>query len=86
VNLLIACYELGRQPLSLAWPLAFLRQAGLDAATLDLATQPFSDDLAARANFVGIAVPMHTARRIGVEAAARIRAVNPRAHVCFFDL
>jgi hypothetical protein len=48
VNLLIACYELGHQRLSLAWPLAFLRQAGLDAATLDLATQPFSDDLAAR--------------------------------------
>jgi len=86
VNLLLACYELGHQPLSLAWPLAFLKRAGAEAIALDLAAQPFSDELAAQARFVGIAAPMHTALRIGVEAAARVRALNPRAHICFFGL
>lgn len=86
MNLLVACYELGHQPLSLAWPLAFLKQAGIEAAALDLAVEPFSDELAARAGFVGIAAPMHTALRLGVEAAARVRALNPRAHICFFGL
>ncbi len=86
MNLLIACYELGHQPLSLAWPLAFLKRAGLNAATLDLAVQPFADSLAAHASFVGIAAPMHTALRLGARAARRVRAVNPGAHICFFGL
>lgn len=84
--LLIACYELGHQPLSLAWPLAFLKQAGLDALALDLSIQPFDESLAARAEFVAISVPMHTALRIGVEAARRVRGLNPGAHICFFGL
>ena len=29
---------------------------------------------------------MQTALRLGVQAAARVRAVNPRAHICFFGL
>ncbi len=84
--LLIACYELGHPPLTLAWPLAFLRQAGFTAQTLDLSLTAFSDELAADAALVAIAAPMHTALRLGVEAARRTRAVNPRAHVCFFGL
>jgi len=78
LNLLIACYELGHQPLSLAWPLGFLKQAGIEAETLDLAIQPLDEALVKRADFVGLSVPMHTALRIGVQAAQRIRAVNPR--------
>jgi len=86
VILLLACYELGHQPLSLAWPLACLRQARLDATPLDLSVQQFDDTLAAQATFVGIAAPMHTALRLGIEAARRVRALNPRAHICFFGL
>ena len=37
--LLIACYELGHQPLSIAWPAAFLERAGYRPAVLDLAGQ-----------------------------------------------
>ena len=40
--LLISCYELGHQPLGVAWPLAALRQAGIGAAVLDLAVEPFA--------------------------------------------
>src|ERR1044071_9809427 len=41
--LLISCYELGHQPLGLAWPRAFLARAGLAADTLDLAVEPWDD-------------------------------------------
>ena len=84
--LLISCYELGHQPLSLAWPLAALRAAGLDAATADLAVEEFPAEKAARADMIAIAVPMHTALRIGLDAARKARAVNPEAHLCFFGL
>ena len=85
-TLLVSCYELGHQPLSLAWPLAALRAAGLDADTVDLAVEEFPTNQAARADLIAIAVPMHTALRVGVEAARQARAANPGAHLCFFGL
>lgn len=84
--LLLACYELGHQPLSLAWPLAALQAAGLEAEAVDLAVDPFPAELARGAQLVAIAVPMHTALRIGVDAAQRVRRINPQAHLCFFGL
>jgi radical SAM superfamily enzyme YgiQ (UPF0313 family) len=84
--LLLSCYDLGHQPLGLAWPVAFLEEAGIPAEAVDLAVEPFPATAAAGASFVGISVPMHTALRIGVEAAARVRKANPTAHVCFFGL
>ena len=82
--LLLACYELGHQPLSLAWPAAVLRRAGFAVRPVDLAVEPLPREAAARAGFVGIAAPMHTALRLGVRAAAEVRALNPAAHICFF--
>ena len=84
--LLLACYELGHQPLSLAWPTAVLRRAGIAVTAVDLAVDPFPRAAAARARFVGISVPMHTALRLGVRAAADVRALNPDAHICFYGL
>ncbi len=85
-TLLISCYELGHQPLSLAWPLAALRAAGLDVSTVDLAAEEFPAHRAEQADLIAIAVPMHTALRIGVDAARQTRAVNGAAHLCFFGL
>src|SRR6185436_2865463 len=76
-------YELGHQPLGLAWPLAFLERAGLPARAVDLATDPFPEALAREARFVALSAPMHTALRLGVKAARRVRAVNPAAHLAF---
>ncbi len=84
--LLISCYELGHQPHCVALPLAFLSRAGFAPAALDVAVQPFDADKAARARFVGISVPMHTALRLGVRVAERVREVNPEAVVCFYGL
>jgi radical SAM superfamily enzyme YgiQ (UPF0313 family) len=84
--LLLSCYELGHQPLSLAWPLAFLAREGIEARAVDLSVSPFPEDDAAGARFVAIAVPMHTALRLGVKAAERVRRANPQAHICFHGL
>ncbi|MBX3001506.1 MAG: radical SAM protein [Caldilineaceae bacterium] len=84
--LLLSCYELGHQPLSLAWPLAMLRAEGMDVAAVDLAVDAFPEALAEKADLVGIAVPMLTALRIGVDAARRVRTLNPGAHICFYGL
>src|SRR5205085_9817255 len=75
--LLISCYELGHQPLGIVWPRAFLARAGLAADTLDLAVEPWDDAKIRRATLVAIAVPMHTALRLGVRAAQRLRRDNP---------
>lgn len=84
--LLLACYELGHPPLSLAWPLAFLQEAGLKAEAVDLSIQPATDEQIASAKIIAVAVPMHTALRLGVAAAHRARALNPTARICFFGL
>ncbi|MBI3980096.1 MAG: B12-binding domain-containing radical SAM protein [Chloroflexi bacterium] len=82
--LLVSCYELGHQPLSLASPLAYLARAGYGAAAVDTAVGTLSDRAIRRAQLVGISVPMHTALRLGVQVAERIRTVNPTAHICFY--
>ncbi|MFW5942400.1 MAG: CUAEP/CCAEP-tail radical SAM (seleno)protein [Chloroflexota bacterium] len=88
--LLLACYELGHQPLSLAWPAAFLRQDGRQVTVCDLAVSSLDEEAVlgavGEADFVGVAVPMHTAMRLGVQAAKQVRTLNPEAHVCFFGL
>lgn len=84
--LLVSCYESGHQPLSLAWPAAFLRQDGHAVAVCDLAVQTLDREAVRQADLVAIAVPMHTAMRLGVGAAKQVRDLNPGAHVCFFGL
>jgi len=84
--LLVACYELGHQPLSVAWPAAFLERAGYTPAVMDLSVEPFDPEKVTRARFIAVPVPMHTALRLGVIAARRIRSLNPSAHICFYGL
>jgi len=84
--LLLSCYELGHQPLSLASPAAFLRRAGFAPALLDLSQAKLDDEAVRRARLIAVSVPMHTALRLGVRAAERIRALNPEARLCFYGL
>jgi len=84
--LLVSCYELGHQPLGIAWPKAFLERAGYAPDSLDLAIEPWDDAKIRRARLVGIAVPMHTALRVGVRAAERIRRMNPQCRIVFYGL
>ncbi len=84
--LLLSCYELGHQPMGLAMPVAFLEQAGFHPRAQDLLIEGFDEELVRRARFVGISVPMHTALRLGVRAARRVRKVNRECHICFYGV
>ena len=84
--LLVSCYELGRQPVGLAFPLAFLERAGFAPCAVDLAVELLDEAAVRRARLVALSVPMHTALTIGVRAAERIRALNPDAAMCFYGL
>src|SRR6266508_2379184 len=75
--LLVATYELGHQPLAVAWPAAFLERQGYAPAVMDVSVEPFDAEKARRARVVAISVPMHTALRLGVRVAEQVRPVNP---------
>jgi len=84
--LFISCYELGHQPYAVALPLGFFHRAGFPADVLDIAVDRLDSEKVERARFVAISVPMHTALRLGVRVAERIRQVNPAARICFYGL
>ncbi|MFQ5876182.1 MAG: CUAEP/CCAEP-tail radical SAM (seleno)protein [Acidobacteriota bacterium] len=84
--LLISCYELGHQPLSIASPAALLRRAGYAPEAIDLAVDRLRPEAVAAARLVAVAVPMHTALRLGSRVADRIRAINPACHLCYYGL
>src|SRR5215475_1741169 len=84
--LFISCYELGHQPLAVASPMGFLRRAGFAPDVLDVAVERLDESKVARAGLVAISVPMHTALRLGVRVAERVRQVNPAARICFYGL
>jgi len=84
--LLVACYELGHQPLAVAWPAAFLERLGYQPAMMDVSVEPFDAERVKRAKLVAVSVPMHTALRVGVAVTQRVRAANPDCHLCFYGL
>lgn len=84
--LLISTYELGHQPLHVAWPAAALLSAGHSVQAMDLAVEKWDDATVAWADVVGISVPMHTAMRLGVETARRIREARPGLAIAFYGL
>ncbi|MFN8486047.1 MAG: CUAEP/CCAEP-tail radical SAM protein [Caldilineaceae bacterium] len=83
---LISTYELGRQPFGLASPAAWLKAEGVHVACFDLAVQGLDAEAIAQADLVAFYVPMHTATRLAVSFIARIRRINPKAHLCCFGL
>src|SRR3989454_12099947 len=85
-SLVLSCDGLGHKPLGLAWPQAFLERAGFAPTTLDLAVEPLDDAKVRRARLVAIAVPMHTALRLGVRAAERIREINASCRLVYHGL
>jgi radical SAM superfamily enzyme YgiQ (UPF0313 family) len=84
--LLVSCYELGHQPLGVAWAAAFLEVRGYAPAVMDVSVEPFDPDKVGRARLVAVSVPMHTALRVGAEVIGRVRAVNAGCHVAAYGL
>jgi hypothetical protein len=84
--LLVSCYELGHQPLAVAWAASFLEARGYAPAVMDVSVEPFDPAKVARARVVAVSVPMHTALRVGVALVERVRAANPACHVVAYGL
>ncbi len=84
--LLVSCYELGRQPLNLASPAGQLQDAGFGVRARDTSLDPVTSEELQAAALIAISVPMHTALRLGIELAKRIRREAPQAHICFYGL
>lgn len=83
---LISTYELGHQPFGLASPAAWLERAGARVTCLDLAVERLDDERVAGADLLAFYVPMHTATRLAAALVARVRRLNPDAHLCFYGL
>ena len=84
--LLISCYELGHRPIGLTRPLYALEAAGFAPDVIDIAVEPLDLEKVARARFIGISVPMHTALRLGVHLLHSIRQINPDVTICMYGL
>jgi radical SAM superfamily enzyme YgiQ (UPF0313 family) len=83
---LISTYDLGRQPFGLASPAAWLRREGAMVHCCDLAVEPLDEDAIRDADLVAFHIPMHTATRLAARLVPRVRALNARAHLCFYGL
>lgn len=84
--LLIATYELGRQPFGLSSPAAWLRGTGAEVTCVDTSRESLTEDATRGAALIAFYVPMHTATRLAVELLPRVRQLNARAHICFYGL
>jgi radical SAM superfamily enzyme YgiQ (UPF0313 family) len=84
--LLLSTYELGRQPFGLASPAAWLREAGFEVTVEDLSRTRLDEDAVRRARVIAVFLPMHTATRLALPVIAKVRALNPEAHLCAYGL
>src|SRR3954465_3717819 len=84
--LLVSTYELGHQPLHVASPAAALHKAGHEGRCLDLSVERWDTRALEWAQAVGFSVPMHTAMRLAMRAAAGVRRARPELPVCFYGL
>ncbi len=80
--LLLATYELGRQPFGLASPAAWLRKRGHSVLCFDLSRQSLDESALREAALIVFYLPMHTATRLALQWLPAIRAQNPYAHLC----
>lgn len=83
---LVSLYEQGHQPLGLASPAAALRAAGYEVTCLDASVDPVSPSAFSDVDLVGISVPMHTAARLGLALAQRLRTARPGLPIIFYGL
>ena len=77
---------MGRQPFGIASPAAWLRADGHQVTAADLACSPLPSAAVAEADLTAFHLPMHTATRLAAKAIEKVRALNPRAHLCCFGL
>jgi len=80
--LLLATYELGRQPFGLASPASWLRKREHSVRAFDLSRQSLDESALREAELIVFYLPMHTATRLALQWLPTIRKENPTAHLC----
>ena len=83
---MLSTYEMGRQPFGLASPAAWLREAGFEVVVEDLSRDRLDESAVRDAGLVALFLPMHTATRLALPVIARLRTLNPSAHLCAYGL
>jgi radical SAM superfamily enzyme YgiQ (UPF0313 family) len=83
---LISTYDLGRQPLGLASPAAWLREAGIDVDCVDASRDDLRDEQIQAADLVGFHLPMHTATRLAGPLIERVRRFKPAIPLAAYGL
>jgi radical SAM superfamily enzyme YgiQ (UPF0313 family) len=84
--LLVSTYEMGRQPFGLASPAAWLRADGHEVTLADVSCSPMPRPAVESAELIAFFLPMHTATKLFLRLAGRVRAVNPSAHLAAYGL
>lgn len=84
--LLVSTYDLGRQPLGLAGPAAWLRQSGIEVDCVDTSRDELCDEQIRAAHLVAFYLPMHTATRLAGPLIDRVRRVQPDARLAAYGL
>jgi radical SAM superfamily enzyme YgiQ (UPF0313 family) len=84
--LLISTYDLGRQPLGLASPAAWLRNEGVEVTCVDTSRDTLTDDQIGEAGLIAFYLPMHTATRLAAPLIARAGRVNASARLAAYGL
>ena len=80
--LLLATYELGRQPFGLASPAAWLRKRGHSVECRDLSRQSLDESMVRDSQLIVFYLPMHTATLLALRWAKIARAKNAAATLC----
>ena len=84
--LLISTYDMGRQPFGLASPMAWLQEAGMEVACVDVSRERLKNEAVQQASLVAFFLPMHTATRMALPVIDRVRRVNPGATLVAYGL
>lgn len=84
--LLISTYELGHQPIHVASPAAALSRAGHDVVCIDLSVEELAAETLDSVDAVAFSVPMHTAMRLAIATARRVRDAFPDLPIAFYGL
>jgi radical SAM superfamily enzyme YgiQ (UPF0313 family) len=84
--LLISTYDLGRQPLGLASPAAWLRNEGIQVDCVDTSRDTLTDGQIGEAELIAFYLPMHTATRLAAPLIARAGRVNSSARLAAYGL
>ena len=83
---LISTYDLGRQPLGLASPAAWLRDAGVHVDCIDASRDDLRDEQIDAADLVAFHLPMHTATRLAGPLIDRVRGLKPAMPLAAYGL